>query len=213
MKDVIIVGSGGFGREVSWLAGDCGRIVRGFLDDRRERGERVYGVPVLGRVTDWARHRDAEFVVAVGNPRARREIVEHMEETGVPTFTTLVHPSVIASGSVRIGEGSIVCAGCVLTVNVTLGRHVIVNVQVAIGHEDVIGDFCTVAPAVMLSGDVRVEQGAEIGASSVIRQGLRIGAGAMLGMGSVVTHDVEPNMLCMGTPARPFRTLSPFAGV
>lgn len=211
MKDVIIIGSGGFGREVSWLANDCGRKVRGYLDDRREKGDRIYGLPVLGRVLDWQEHRDVEFVVAVGNPRARREIIEHMEDAGVPHFATLVHPSVICSGSVQFGEGSLVCAGAVLTVNVSVGRHVIINVQAAIGHEDVIGDFCTIAPSVMLSGGVTVEEGAEIGASSVIRQGLRIGAGAMLGMGSVVTHDVEPNMLCMGTPARPFRELSPFA--
>lgn len=211
MRDLIIIGSGGFGREVSWLAGDCGRRVRGFLDDEREKGDRIYGLPVLGAVADWQDQRDVEFVIAIGNPRVRRRIVEVMEDQGLPHFATLVHPSVLCSGSVRFGEGAIVCAGTVMTVNVSLGRHVIINVQAALGHDDVIGDFCTVAPSVMLSGGVTVEEGAEIGASSVVRQGLRIGAGAMVGMGSVVTHDAEPNMLCMGTPARPFRELAPFA--
>ncbi|NTV11929.1 MAG: acetyltransferase [Zoogloea sp.] len=212
-RKLIVVGGGGFGREVIWLARDCGGAwdVAGVLDDSDEaQGSMLSDVPVLGRPADWMRFDDACFVVAVGAPRTRRRIVEDMLAQGSPRFATLVHPSVRMSSYVAIGAGSIVAAGAILTTQIVLGRHVILNLAVTVGHDTHIADFCTVAPIVAVSGHVAMEPGVEVGTGSSLRQGVRLGRGAMVGMGSVVTRDVPPGVLALGSPARAVRQLEPF---
>jgi len=210
MKPVIIVGFGGFGREIYGLARDCGRDIVGFLDDNAEVG--LHGrYQVLGSVDTWTSHLDSEFVVAIGNPRIKKSIVTRMETQGTPNFATLVHPSVqMDRSSVSIGRGTVICAGCVGTVDFTLGHHVIVNIKCTLAHDDIIGDFVTIAPLVAVSGNVTIEDGAEIGTAACIRQGVKIGRGAMLGMGGVLVKDIEPNALCVGSPAKPIKELSAF---
>ncbi len=210
MKPIIIVGFGGFGREVYGLAVDCGREVLGFLDDTAKAGD--YGrYRVLGPTNTWQDHSNAEFVVAVGNPRTRKSIVNAMTALDSPSFGTLVHPSVqMDRSSVTIGAGSVICAGCVGTVDFSLGKHVIVNIKCTLAHDDVINDFVTIAPLCAISGDVVIGEGTEIGTASAIRQGVRIGQGAMLGMGGVLVKDMEPNTLYLGAPAKAVKKLEEF---
>ncbi len=100
--------------------------------------------------------------------------------------------------------------GSVLSTNIRVGRHVILNQSNTVGHDATIEDFCSLAPGVTLSGNVTLRQGAEIGTGASVKQGVRIGRGAMIGMGSVVTKDVGDHELAMGVPARVIRTLEPF---
>lgn len=210
MKKLIVVGFGGFGREVSWLGKDCGFDVLGFLDDSSPIGN-LGRYTVLGKVNDWVKFRDCFFVVAVGNPRTRKKIVENMASLGEVPWATLVHPSVpYDKESVLIGKGSMICAGVVMTVDATIGQHVIVNIKSTVAHDDQIGDFVTVAPLVAISGNVELGAGAEVGTGACIRQGISMGEGAMLGMGGVLTKDVPANEIYLGSPARPFKALAPF---
>ncbi|WP_421722098.1 acetyltransferase [Alloalcanivorax xenomutans] len=210
MKPVVIVGYGGFGREVFWLAKDCGREVLGFLDDGTEPG--TYGrYQVLGPVKDWPTYFEAEFVVAIGNPRTRKKVVMAMQSSGVPQFATLIHPSVVMdSESVEIGEGTLICAGCVGTVDFKLGKHVIVNIKCTVAHDDLIGDFVTVAPLTAISGNVTLQDGVEVGTGAALRQGVTMATGSMLGMGGTLTKDAEANTIYVGSPAKPFKELPSF---
>lgn len=117
MRPIVIVGYGGFGREIYWLAKDCGREVKGFLDDAASPGD--YGrYLVLGDLRNAIDHQDADFVVAIGNPRVRKSVVSKLSAAEGLRFATLVHPSVLMDfSSVSIGEGSLICAGCVGTVD------------------------------------------------------------------------------------------------
>jgi sugar O-acyltransferase (sialic acid O-acetyltransferase NeuD family) len=210
---LIVIGGGGFAREVIWLAREATQPwkVVGCLDDRDgAQGQDLSGVPVIGRVQDWASHPDTYFVVAIGNPRVRRQVVQRMALAGIPRFATLVHRSVQMSSFVNIGAGSMITAGCVLTTQIEVGRHVILNLSSTVGHDCVIADGVTVAPMVAISGEVRLEEACEIGTGTCIRQGLRIGRGAMVGMGTVVTRDVSDFELVVGSPARPLRQLESF---
>ncbi len=210
MKSIVIVGYGGFGREVFWLARDCGYDVLGFLDDGATPGN--YGrYKVLGSVDDWLRYPDAEFVVAIGNPRTRKKVVGAMKDMGEPKFATLIHPSVVMdSETIQIGEGTMICAGCVGTVDFKLGEHVIINIKCTVAHDDLVGNFVTVAPLVAISGNVTLGDGVEVGTGAALRQGITMADGAMLGMGGTLTKDAEANMIYIGSPAKPFKELPPF---
>ncbi len=210
---LIIVGGGGFAREVIWLAREATQPwdILGCLDDSdTAQGQSLSGVPVLGRVRDWTAYPDANFVVAIGNPRVRRQVVRRMEASGVPRFARLVHRAVQMSAFVNIGAGSMIAAGCVLTTQVEIGRHVILNLACTVGHDCTIADAVTVAPGVAISGEVQLAEASEIGTGACIRQGLRIGRGAMAGMGAVVTRDVPDFELVVGSPARTLRQLESF---
>lgn len=210
MKKLIVVGYGGFGREVLWLAEDCGYEVLGFLDDAVAPG--AYGTyQVLGAVSDWKNYEGVHFVVAIGNPRVRRHVVNKMQAQGErPKFATLVHPSVVVSSKVTFGRGTMICAGTVGTVDFTVGNHVIVNLKCTIAHDDHIADFVTVAPLVAISGDVTLESGVEVGTAASIRQGVTMASGSTLGMGGVLTKDTDPNKVYIGSPAKPFKDIPPF---
>lgn len=212
-KPLIVVGGGGFCREVIWLARECGDEwdVKGILDDNPEvHGKSFCDVPVLGSVTDWTRFGDAWFCVAIGSPRTRKNVVEKMHSLGPARYATLVHPSVLMSEYVSVGEGSIITAGSILTTQICLGRHTIVNLVTTIGHDVTAGDFCTTAPHVAISGNVTLGDGVEVGTGALVIQGRSLGTGCFIGAGAVVSKDVAENVLAVGAPARQVKSLEPF---
>ncbi|MDC9611585.1 acetyltransferase [Pseudoalteromonas sp. GABNS16H] len=209
MKSIVIVGFGGFGREVDWLSRECGRAVLGFLDDNVPPGKKG-NYTILGGLDAWSDYPDTEFVVAIGNPRVRKKIVEKLASQGVTDFATLIHPSVKMDESVDVGKGTMICAGSIATVDIVIGDHVILNLNVTVGHDDRIHDFVTVAPMVALSGNVILEDGVEVGTGAAIRQGITMACGSMLGMGGVQTKDSEANTIYIGSPAKPFKPLPEF---
>ena len=208
MKEIIIVGGGGFAKEIIWLASSCGRSVRGLLDDNEEaQGNTLSGIDVIGRVSDWVDFQDCEFIIAIGSPRVRALVYRKMTELGIPKFSTLVHPSVHMSKDVEIGEGSMICAGSILTTEIKLGSHCILNLNVTVGHESELSDFVTVAPMAVISGNVILEECVEIGTGATLRQGLIVSKGAMLGMGGVLTKNIPQNCIFAGNPAKKLKEL------
>lgn len=207
---LIIVGFSGFGKEVYWLAKRLGIEVKGFLDDNSAvLGATFSGSQVLGTVDTWSQHQDCEFVVAIGNPRVRKIVVNKMREHGTPNFATLVDPAAIVDmAHVGVGAGSIICAGTVSTVDISIGEHSIINLNCTIGHDTVIENYVTVAPLVAISGNVRLEDEVEIGTGASIRQGLTVGKQAMLGMGSVLTKHMPERSVYFGSPAKLMRLLA-----
>ncbi|WP_447017671.1 acetyltransferase [Shewanella algae] len=209
MKDLIVIGGGGFAKEVVWLAEDCNRRVQGVLDDNEgAHGSDVQGAKVLGSISSWTEYQDCEFVIAIGSPRTRELVLNKMLVSGKPKFTTLVHPSVKLSNTVSIGVGSIICAGTILTTDIKLGEHNILNLNVTVGHECILEDFVTIAPMAAVSGNVTVRSLVEVGTGAVIRQGLEIGAGAMLGMGGVLTKNIPGNTIFAGNPAKKLKEIA-----
>ena len=209
MRDLIIVGAGGHARDVYCIADACGRSVRGFLDDSGAVSS-VMGRPVLGSTSDWQKYPDCAFVVGIGDPRIRRKVVEAMRRDGKPAWDTLVHPSLITFNPSVIGEGTVVMAGSIFATDVKLGEHCVVSLMVSLGHDDHIGDFCTLAPKATLSGNVTCESGVEIGTLAAVRQGITLAKGSLLGMGGILTKNTEPDNVYIGNPAKPFKSLAAF---
>jgi sugar O-acyltransferase (sialic acid O-acetyltransferase NeuD family) len=212
-QPLIIIGAGGHAREMIWIAQSCPDRwdLLGCLDDRDElQGQEVSGIPVLGRIDQWQRWTEAFLIVALGSPRTRQAIVGRLESSGRPRYATLVHPSVLLSSHVTLGQGSMVSPGCILTTQIKVGRHVLLNLNCSVSHDCTLDDFATVAPGVAVPGNVHMEAGSELAIGAVLRQGLRIGRGAFVGMGAVATRDVSDGSLVIGCPARPHRQLEPF---
>lgn len=212
-SNLVIIGAGGLGREVAWLASEARDpwSVGGFLDDRRDIAEAELGrMPHLGAVDQWRDLKNSAFVVAIGNPRVRANVVARMRDQGSPVFVSLVHQSCSIGPFCSIADGAIIGAGCVLTTNIKVGEHAIINIGTTVGHDVTVGPCATVAPGVTISGCVTIMDGVEVGTGASIRQGLKLETGAMLGMGSVLTKNIPPNCMFFGVPAKFIKNLPPF---
>lgn len=209
LKRLYIFGAGGFGREVTWLVERINRQsptweLAGFIDDDFQKiGTKQDNYSVIGDCEYLAlRSEECWLVCAIGSPGIRKMIVERLERLPNVKFATLIDPSVLMSERIQIGEGSIVCAGNILTVDIKLGRHSIVNLDCTIGHDVEFGDYLTAYPSVNISGSVLGGDYVEIGTGVQIRQGLKIVSNVVIGAGAVVVSDITEPGTYVGVPAR-----------
>jgi sugar O-acyltransferase (sialic acid O-acetyltransferase NeuD family) len=175
----------------------------GFLVDREHRKQSiVHGLPVLGDVGWLAEQPDALVAVGISDTAVRRRIVREIEGKTRAQFLLLQHPRAWIGEGVEQGMGSIVCAGALITTDISIGRHVQVHVGCKIGHDVTIGDFVTVAPGANISGHVEIGEGTFVGTGAIILPHVRVGCWAIVGAGAVVTKDVADNTTVAGVPAR-----------
>lgn len=209
MKELYIIGAGGFGRETAWLVERINEKqqaweIRGFIDDNETLwGTVCSSYPVLGGLT-YLLESDHEVwcVCAVGNAVVRKKIIERLMGASNIRFATLTDPKADISGRVSIGEGSIICAGNIITVDVCIGRHNIINLDCTIGHDAILDDFVTLYPSVNVSGQVKIGECTEIGTGVNIIQGKVIGGKAVVGAGTVVIRNIEESGTYVGIPAK-----------
>lgn len=206
LKSLVIIGAGGLGREVAWLVADINRQRQewdfvGFIDDSVQ-GRTPEGYPVLGTLDyffglpshPWA-------VVAIADSKARKAITQRLHSHGI-NIATLIHPSVSMSDFVQIGVGSIICAGAVITTNVTLGQASIVNPKCFIGHDTELDDFVSLMPSTNLAGEVKVGEGSYFGINSCVINRTIIGKWSIIGAGATVISDIPDYSVAVGVPAR-----------
>jgi sugar O-acyltransferase (sialic acid O-acetyltransferase NeuD family) len=213
-KPLVIIGAGGFGREVLDIVDAInGRVDAdgasydfvGFLDDGQPdldllaaRGVRhIGGVSKLDELAT-----DVGCLIGIGDGRARRRIDEYAQSQG-RTSPVLVHPSATAGFDVRLGPGTVVCSNVSLTNNIRVGRHVHLNLNSTVGHDVVLGDYVTVSPLVAISGEVVVEDEVLLGTGSALNQRVVIGRGATLGSGAVAVKNIGAGEVAVGIPAAP----------
>lgn len=207
LRDLYIIGAGGFGREVAWLVERINEVnptwnLKGFIDDNESLWGNVEGdYPVLGGCEYLKSLGDVYAVCAVGSAKVRKIIIGRIKESNVK-FATLIDPSVLVSKRVEIGEGSIICAGTIITVDIRIGNHVIINLDCTIGHDVDIEDFVTIYPSVNVSGNVLIGQCTELGTGTQIIQGKTITANSIVGAGAVVVKNIEGPGTYVGSPAK-----------
>ena len=209
MKNVVILGAGGFAREVLWVFKDANEENRewkvlGFIDENLEnQGKVLCELPILGGF-DWFKSKkyiDISAICAIGSPRVKKRMVEKAKDIGLK-FCSIIHPSVKMSKYVEVGDGTIITAGNILTSQIKVGNHVIINLDCTIGHDSIIEDYCTVAPGVHISGNVHLEKGVDFGTGGVIIQGITLGAWSIIGAGAAVVEDIPSNVTAVGIPAK-----------
>lgn len=209
VQDIAIVGAGGLGKEIAVLIGQLNHVQKkwnlvGFYDDGVKAGTTVLSLPVIGSVEELnAYTKPLNVIIAIGNPEIKAKIVARITNPAI-SFPVLIHPSAILGPQVTLGAGSIITAGCVLTVDIQIGKHVLVNLNTTIGHDVRMDDYTSVMPGAHLSGFVTVGKSVFIGTGASVLQHLTLEEGACVGAGAVVTKSVKKNETVIGIPARPY---------
>lgn len=208
-KPIIIVGAGGFGREVAQLITDINKVsdsweILGFVDDDPSKGDLCFmGLRRIGEIETLKKYRGASLVLAVGNPRTKRKILEKiMAFGGNYDFPPLIHPSAQVGETAEIGSGAIIAWNSVVTVSCRVGNFSLVYINNSVPHDSLVGDFATLYVGVILGGASQVGEGAMLGSGSIILPGKKVGTGSVVGAGAVVVDDIPPNSVAVGVPAR-----------
>jgi sugar O-acyltransferase (sialic acid O-acetyltransferase NeuD family) len=209
-RRLIIVGFGGFGREVSAWARDIQDsgaewTLGGFLDADGDAARRKgYALPHLGDPRSYVPAEGDLFAMAVGNTRLREELADGLLARG-GALATLVHPSVIKGPHVVLGEGAIICPRAILTCDITIGRLLLCNLGVTIGHDAVIGDCCTLFAHADVTGNVVLGDHVTMGSHSTVIPGMKVASGTRVAAASVVMSHVIRPMTILGVPGRKMR--------
>ncbi|MCR9154885.1 MAG: NeuD/PglB/VioB family sugar acetyltransferase [Bacteroidetes bacterium] len=186
-----IAPAGSFAPEIKALAQAAGFSSIEYHDDNPKANvKRLEEIP-----------NNAAIALAVGAPKTRKIIKGKISKGH--NFPKLIHPTVIFLDpeQIAIGRGSLITAANVISTNVEIGEFVMINLQCTIGHDCTIGDYCSLMPGARLSGGVKLEKEVFVGTNAVILPYLKVGAGATIGAGAVVTEDVPPGRTFAGVPA------------
>lgn len=208
MKDLLIIGAGGFAREVGWLVEEINQEkplwnLIGYVDeDPQKKGMPLNDLPVLGSFNSLSGASvKAAAICAVGDPRSKYSLALKGKEVGLK-YINLIHPNVRMSKYVNMGIGNIVCAGNILTVNIGLGNHITINLDCTIGHDVSIGNYCTILPSVNLSGNSTLKDGCLLGTNSAVIEGISVGEWSIIGAGAVLNKDIPAHCTAVGVPAK-----------
>lgn len=205
---IILVGGGGFARELLYFAHDCHKagmlpVVHGFIEDGsgEELAKLGYDLPWLGTTTDFTPAPGDLLLLGIGGPEAKRRVVARLKEKGC-RFTRLIHPTAVASGRIGMGEGVVLCPFTGGGTDTTIGDFVAINSYTGLGHDARIGDFTTLSSHVDIMGGVQVGSDVLVGSSASILPKVKIGAGARIGAGATVYRSVPAAATVYQPPAK-----------
>ena len=202
MIKIGIYGAGGLGKEVLTIIRSINTISQkyefiGFFDDASKAGD------VVGKGRDIDTIREGmSIVVAIGDPGLKSRLISKIHNPNI-SFPVLIHPSVVIGDESRVtlGDGAIIGAGSILTLDIEVGRHTLINLNCTIGHDSRIGDYSSLMPGVNIAGNVNVGTGSFLGSGVNVINNISLGERTIIGAGAVVISDIEPGSTAVGVPA------------
>lgn len=207
MKDLIIIGAGGMGRQVYQFAKMCKGygsefIIKGFLDRNLKALDGYRGYPpVLGSDDTYQIEGNDVFFNSIGDVHAKKKVITLIRSKG-GHFISLIHPSAIITDGVKIGEGCMVASKVGIGGCTEIGDFCLIQDNAIIGHDVKIGDFCRVDCNVVLIAGVSLGECACVHTSSVVNHNVRVGENATVGALSFVIRNVKPGTTVQGNPAK-----------
>lgn len=206
MKDLIIAGAGGCGREVLQFVKDINKVehrwnILGFINDIPDALDGYKcDYSIIGTIQEWQPEENQEFVCAIADPAGKELVVRKLKERGA-VFASVIHPRAIISDFTEVGEGLIMYPKASVSVNIKIGNFVTL-LDSGIGHDAEIGDYCTISSCCDITGGVKLEEKVFLGSHVTVAPHKRIGTGAYVAAGSVVVTNIKPGYHVMGNPAR-----------
>ena len=208
MKQVYIIGAGGFGREVfEWMHDvledlEAHEFV-GFLDDNSEALDGFdIEASVVGTIKDYSIKENDLLICAIGDPATKRAVCEPLLESG-SQFLSLIHPSARIGRRCEIATGVVIGPGVILTCDVSVGAMVMINIMSTAGHDVSVGAWSTVSAHCDLTGGVQLGESVFMGSGARVIPQQIVGESSVIGAGSVVIRPVLKNETVFGNPARP----------
>lgn len=206
MKHLLIIGAGGFGREIYNMAPDCKGYgvdwdVKGFLDDTPDPlgGYDGYG-PIIGKITEYSPQSDDVFICAIGSVPGKRKCVECILSKG-GVFINLIHKSVSPGRNFLVGHGCIVQQGAIISCDISIGNFVSIQEECLLGHDAQIGDWCHLHARVFMGGFSTLQKGVHVGYGAFVHPKKTVGEGATVAAGAYVFRNVKSGITVIGNPA------------
>ena len=204
MKDIYVIGSGGFAKEVFFLLQETKRYnVLGFVDINTElRSICIDSVHYqIFSEEEIKKDKNVSVAIGIGDPKIISRIVG--KYASVFDFPNIIHPNVVGNwNSIKIGKGNIICSNVNFTLDIQIGSFNVFNLSATVGHDSRIGDCNVINPTACISGGVVINNNVLIGANSTILQYRKIGDNAIVGAGAVVLNDIPENETWVGNPAK-----------
>ena len=142
-----------------------------------------------------------QMMVAVADSKEREKIVKKLPQN--TSYFTFVHPTaLLMSEDIQVGVGSFIGAYSILTTNITIGNHAILNRGNQIGHDSKIGDFFSAMPGAIVSGNVVIETNVYMGNNSSIREKITVGSNVIIGANAAVVKNIITGGTYVGVPAK-----------
>ena len=207
MRDLIIVGASGFGREALQWAKEINILekkwnILGFLDDNiNALNGYDCDYKVVGTIKDYIPNDNEDYVIALATP-SLKEIVVHDLETRGAKFVSLIHPDAHIGDFNKLGKGVVIYPGARVTVNVEIGDYAVILDLTTLGHDVSVGDFSTICGGCGINGHVRIGRSVFIGSHVTTAPGVKIGDNSFVGTGSVVITNIKEDYRVFGNPAK-----------
>lgn len=202
MKDLIIVGAGGYAKSVLDSVDHMNFKMIGYIDDIKTKGTNHQGYPILGNTIDCVKDPEQYvYFVAIGNNAKRMAWFNKLKERGL-SLINVIDKSALVSTAATIGEGCFIGKLAILNHGSSVGDNCVINTRALVEHGCCIKNHVNLSTNSTLNGDVICEDGSFIGSGTVINGQLTIGKWALVGSGAVVIKDVKEHTVVVGVPAK-----------
>jgi sugar O-acyltransferase (sialic acid O-acetyltransferase NeuD family) len=212
MDNIVIIGSSGHAKVVIDIVLKQGKYnIVGLLDRFRLVGEKTMGFPILGKEEDLPKlesaHKIKGVIIAIGDNVVRGRVSEVIRKLCPEIkFVSAIHPTAIIALKSKIGEGTVLMAGCLVGTCSAVGRFCIVNTNASLDHDSVLEDYASIAPNATTAGNCHIGQFSIISIGAVLLHGIQIGEHTLIGAGSIVTTSIKSYVTAYGSPAKFIRT-------
>lgn len=196
-EQVIVIGGGCHAKVVIDCIHSSGDFVFGILDDRLVLGATVLNIPVLGKIEDYIKYADKQFIIAIGSNAIRRRIAENLKVN----WHTVVHPGAFVSKYAQIGAGNVVMPNAVINAGAFVGNHCIINSGAVVEHDNQLEDYVHISPSASLGGTVSIGKETHIGIGATVKNNIHICDNCCVGAGAVVVKNITEKGTYAGIPA------------
>ncbi len=207
MKDIYIIGSGGFGREILETLKAINKIEKkyeiiGFIDDdENKKNNLINGYLISGTVKQMKEHflkldNKPCAVIAIADAETKKMIANTLEGTVV--WENIIHPTAIIADTCKMGRGNLFQAFSLIGPNTIIGNHCMLNVGSGVGHDVIFEDFVSVMSNCDITGGVVLKENVYVSSSVSVIPGCIIGESAKLGAGSTIFKNVKPGVTMHG---------------